>query len=163
MKRNQRASTSAPPARRFYSMRCWNSTGAWVSACPGKAGTGFPKRPCAKSNSAIARSLKRAEELQQHGAARRLAGFTSADHGLRHGALDLVPIEIAGGVAIGDPGALHGAKFFRLLVVERAKQLLIILVEQIVPDCRLGAIAIGGGGIGGVGRLVGAGRGDQIE
>jgi hypothetical protein len=126
-------------------------------------GTGFPKRTCAKSNSAIARSLKRAEELQQHGTPGCLSRLAGADHRAGHRPLNFVPVEIAGRIAISDPGALHGAKFFRLLVVERTEKLLVVLVEEIVPDRRLGAIAIGRGGIGSVGRLVGAGRGDQIE
>ena len=62
---------------------------------------------------------------------------------VRHSALDLIPVELAGRVAVGNPCSLHGACLDRLFVIERVEQTLLVLVQQIVPNRSLNFVAIG--------------------
>ena len=62
---------------------------------------------------------------------------------VRHSALDLIPVELASRVAIGNPCSLHGACLDCLFIIERIEQALVVLVYQIVPNRSLNFVAIG--------------------
>src|SRR5215472_5123025 len=99
MKRSGRALSNAPQARRSCSMRCWNMTGGSVD-----------ERRVAQSA-----PLDLIEEPKQQRPEGGFARRTSRSHRNCHRALNLVHVEIAGGVAVSDPGLLHRAQFCRLL------------------------------------------------
>jgi hypothetical protein len=73
------------------------------------------------------------------------------------------PNKIAHRVTVSDPGTLHGPKLVALLLVQRADELLEILVEEIVPDRRFEPVTIGRADIGGAFGRIGARVADKFE
>jgi hypothetical protein len=87
----------------------------------------------------------------------------SRSHRDRHRTLNFVHVEVAGGVAVGDPGLLHRAQLCGLLVIQYAHQVLEVLVEKVVPDHPFDAITVCRAEIGRTFPRIGAWCGDQIE
>src|SRR4029453_6767978 len=90
--------------------------------------------------------VQKAEQKQRP--ARGLPVLAEGAHGRGHGALEKVPIEVAGPLARVDPGALHQPQLDPLLDVELVAQAAERLVEDVVPDREFGGRAgplIGGG------------------
>src|SRR5690349_16144128 len=143
-------------------MRCWNTTGAWklaISRLGGRqnaAGT-LADRPRCR------RALQWIENPQQQRPSRGFARRARSSHRDRHRALNLVHVEVAGSVAVSDPGLLHRSQLRVLLAIERADQALEIIIEQIVPDHPFQTIAVRGALIGGTFPRLGAWHGDKIE
>ena len=109
------------------------------------------------------RLLKTGEEHKQHRPPCRLAGNARCLHVVRHSALDLIPVELAGRVAIGNPGSLHGACFDCLLIIEPIEQALVVLVQQIVPNRSFNFVAIGELPVGSGTHVADASIRDKIE
>ena len=121
------------------------------------------RRPTIGQCPSSAVQLQAAEKLEQHGSPRRLPGGAGRRHRPRHRALDLRVVEATRAVAVRDPGALHFAQFCLLLIIEIGGEALVVLVEEIVPNCPFEAIAIGGTDVGLAFGFFRAWRADQVE
>jgi len=127
-------------------MPCWNTIAGWAAAANTQPLT-----------------LHLTEKPKQQRTARGFARGARRSHRNGHRALNFVHVKIAGCIAISDPGLLHRAQLRDLLVIERAHQTLEVLVEKVVPDHPLDAIAIRRAEIGRAFSCLGARRGDEIE
>ncbi len=97
-------------------------------------------------------------------ARRAVSRATQAACSDRHRAADLVVVELAGRIAIGNPGALHGLGASGLIGIQCVEQRLVIFVEQSVPDRAFHPEAVGRGLLAGVvGPFSHAGLGDKPE
>ena len=127
-------------------MRCWNMIGGWVEQCSLRS-----------QHPRFDRKTEAAAPGERFRAPRRPLPSESPS------SPEPYPCRNCGWCRGRRSSLLHRAQLCGLLVIQRAHQILEVLVEEIVPDHPFDAIAVRRAEIGIAGRRVGARRGDKIE